>query len=276
MIVLLYKLSKTDEVWDSKEFKNNEVQFNLLHVIRDGETSYLAANKNKSVIIGQTSSDYPVWIWTSDEITDEEIKELKNDFSELFKEAKKLCCVAKSEIAVTLGKHYSEFRKFDYKIDMEMESFQCPSIIEPKAVKGIIRKANIDDANVISEFLSSFVYDCFGTVTAPVELLDAAKRYCNSGNLYVWCNVNQVISIANLAHRSSGYVRINEVYTRPNMRGKGFAAMLISKICKMIHAENRVPMLYTDLKNPASNKAYKKVGFIEWGKVTQISFDITQ
>jgi len=32
-------------------------------------------------------------------------------------------------------------------------------------------------------------------------------------------------------------------------------------------------MLYTDLINPASNKAYKNVGFIECGKVNQISFE---
>ncbi|WP_144005378.1 hypothetical protein [Clostridium sp. DL-VIII] len=37
--------------------------------------------------------------------------------------------------------------------------------------------------------------------------------------------------------------------------------------------ENKVPVLYTDLSNPASNKAYKNVGFIECGKVTQVVFE---
>ena len=55
---------------------------------------------------------------------------------------------------------------------------------------------------------------------------------------------------------------------------KGYAGALVGNLCKIIHSENRVPMLYTDMSNPASNKAYKKVGFIECGKVNKIKFII--
>ncbi len=68
-------------------------------------------------------------------------------------------------------------------------------------------------------------------------------------------------------------MRINEVYTSVLQRKNGYAGTLISELTKIIYSENRIPMLYTDLLNPASNKAYKNVGFIECGKVNQISFE---
>lgn len=51
-------------------------------------------------------------------------------------------------------------------------------------------------------------------------------------------------------------------------------AMIVAELCQIICSEHRIPVLYTDLANPASNKAYKNVGFIECGKVSQILFDL--
>jgi predicted GNAT family acetyltransferase len=47
---------------------------------------------------------------------------------------------------------------------------------------------------------------------------------------------------------------------------------LVAQISDIIKDENLTPMLYTDLSNPASNKAYKNVGFIECGKVNEVKF----
>lgn len=90
---------------------------------------------------------------------------------------------------------------------------------------------------------------------------------------FIWGNGNKIISMANISHRSKRHARINEVYTRPDMRGKGFASMIIAELSKIIFSEGMVPTLYTDLRNPASNKAYKNIGFKERGKVNQILFN---
>lgn len=274
MFNLLIKFSEKDNILDSKPFIDDEVQFNLLHLIRESKLPYLFTNKNKSIIIGQSTPSYPAWIWTTNQITNEEIEELKNDFNELYKEMDKLVFVAKSDIAITLAEHYSAIRQIKYSVYLQMESFHCPSIMKPKSVQGLLRKATINDINVISEFLSGFIYDCFGKMTTPEQQLQTAKMYIESENLYILCNNNEIISMSNIAHRSKRHVRINEVYTKPDMRGKGFGAKIVSELCEIILSEHRVPVLYTDLANPASNKAYKNVGFIECGKVSQISFDL--
>src|SRR5471030_523297 len=128
-----------------------------------------------------------------------------------------------------------------------MESFHCPLIVEPQSVEGELQKSIINDASVISEFLSRFIYDCFGKITTAEEQLENAKMYIESENLYVWRNNNEIISIANISHRSRRHARINAVYTKPNMRGKGFGGIIVAKLCQIIHSENRVPVLYTDI-----------------------------
>ena len=273
MFNLLIKFSEKDNIFESKLFIDDEVQFNLLQLIREDKSSYLVTNKNKSIIIGQSTPNRPAWIWTSNQITNEDIEELKDDFIELYKDMDKLVFVAKPDIAITLAEHYSSITQLKYSVYLQMESFHCPSIMKPKSIQGLLRKATINDINVISEFFSGFIYDCFGKMTTPEQQLETAKMYIESENLYIWCNNNEIISMANIAHRSKRHARINEVYTKPDMRGKGFGGMIVAELCQIICSENRVPVLYTDLTNPASNKAYKNVGFIECGKVSQILFD---
>lgn len=270
---MLVKFFGTDNILDSKPFIDDEVQFNLLHLIRESNSPDLYTNINKNIIIGQSTHTHPAWIWTSNLITNEDLENLKNDFVELYKEAETLVFVAKPNIALELAEHYAEIRNVNYSVYLQMESFKCESVIKPKISQGFFRKASINDIAVISEFLSGFIYDCFGKMTTPEQQLQTAQMYIESGNLYTWCNDNEIISMANIAHRSKRHARINEVYTRPGMRGKGFAAMIVSELCKLIFNEHRVPVIYTDLENPASNKAYKNVGFIECGELTQILFD---
>jgi predicted GNAT family acetyltransferase len=270
---MLIEFSRKDIILDSKPFTDDEVQFNLLHLIRDGRSPLLRTNKNKSIIMGQSEYKYPVWIWTSNQITNDDIEELKNDFVDIYKNMDMLTFVAKPNIAEVLAEHYSICTERKYSVHLQMESFFCLSVIKPKLVQGYFRKATIDDINTISEFLSGFIYDCFGKITTPKQQVQNAMIYIENKNLYVWCNDNEIISMANIAHRSERNVRINEVYTRKDMRGKGFGARIVYELCKVIINEQKVPVLYTDLANPASNKAYKNIGFIESGKITQILFD---
>lgn len=43
-----------------------------------------------------------------------------------------------------------------------MQSFHCPVLIGPKLVTGHLGRPILDDIEVISRFLSEFIYECFG------------------------------------------------------------------------------------------------------------------
>ncbi|WP_238475800.1 hypothetical protein [Clostridium manihotivorum] len=50
---MLIKFSEKDNIFDSKPSIDDEVQFNLLQLIRESKSPSLFTNKNKSIIIGQ-------------------------------------------------------------------------------------------------------------------------------------------------------------------------------------------------------------------------------
>lgn len=78
--------------------------------------------------------------------------------------------------------------------------------------------------------------------------------------------------MANIAHRSARHARMNAVFTAHNYRKKGFASALVAQQCMMLQKEGLLPMLYADIENPDSNKVYKNIGFVEVGKIAELSF----
>jgi predicted GNAT family acetyltransferase len=232
----------------------------------------LLRNENNSAIIAQSTPHYQAWVWTCENIGNLELEELANDFNNLFLDRSSLSFISKPEIADFLAKSYATKRKMSYKIIMCMEAYHCPKIIFSKQVKCEISKATLEDTDVIADFLVGFNKEFFGNDTTHNDNLDKVKQFIQSGNLYVLKVDDKIISKANIAHRSERHARIDEVYTSPLQRGKGYAGALVAQICKIIKSENQTPMLYTDLSNPSSNKAYKNVGFVECGKVNEVKF----
>lgn len=269
---MLIEISKEDSIFDSRPFIDEEVSFSGIYSIREEGSSAFFTNKNKSIVIAQSTPGLPDWIWTRSDISSEEMKELKEDFYELYKNTNKLCFVAKPNIVTILADHYSKRTQLKYDVDFEMEAYECRNIVEPKTVNDFIRKAHIDDIETISELLAEFSYDCFGIKTSPQSMAKTAKSYIEKENLYLWCNDEQIISTTNITLRTLRHARISQVYTRRDMRGQGFGTRIVAEVCEIILKENRIPVLYADLANPSSNKAYKKVGFTECGKVSRVTF----
>lgn len=131
-----------------------------------------------------------------------------------------------------------------------------------------MRQATIEDVQLVAQFLAGFSKDAFGVSVDPVSQISSAKEASGTGNLYLWIVKNIPVSIANIAHRSPRHARINAVYTPPTLRKKGFASALVAELCSILKNEQLIPMLYADLKNPASNQVYKNIGFTEAGKIT--------
>jgi predicted GNAT family acetyltransferase len=60
----------------------------------------------------------------------------------------------------------------------------------------------------------------------------------------------------------SNSAAIAGVYTPPELRGRGYAGSATAAVVELIYAKGRKSAcLYTDLRNPASNRCYEKIGF---------------
>lgn len=95
--------------------------------------------------------------------------------------------------------------------------------------------------------------------------------------MWIWVNeilqeseVNNVVSMANISHRSMRHARINSVYTPNEQRKNGYASALMAELSFMVLKEGLIPMLYADITNSDSNKVYKSLGYKECGRIDEI------
>lgn len=77
-----------------------------------------------------------------------------------------------------------------------------------------------------------------------------------------WLVDDEPVSMAAIVRRTRHAGAISLVYTPPQLRNRGYAGAVVAAVVERIYAERRtIACLYTDLKNPISNRCYAKIGF---------------
>lgn len=265
---MITAINKTHAIFNSAAYIRDIVPFSLMELIK--QCPMLLESDEKDFIIGMASPQMPIWVWTSDGIQQETINELCEYFYSRFRDNQTVCYVAKPDIAAILSNPFKE-KKRAQEHRVEMESFENPKIIPAKNKEVIIEKPTIADVHDIAVCMANFEKDCFDQMVDPSSLLEKAKNKLNDPNFFVIKQNNTVVATAQSSRETDTHISINQVYTKPEYRGQGFAAALVAHISKIIIQKGKIPALYTDLSNPSSNKAYKNVGFIEKGKVDEIT-----
>lgn len=127
-------------------------------------------------------------------------------------------------------------------------------------VDGRVRKANVGDINgliglrsTISEFTSA------GASRESMERTFLSK----SGRTYYIKEDGKIVSSASTTAENSESAMIVGVCTHPDYRGKGYATMCMSAICKDLISEGKTACLFYD--NPDAGRIYKRLGFRDIG-----------
>ncbi len=88
------------------------------------------------------------------------------------------------------------------------------------------------------------------------------ERLAGDGRFLLWIDGGRPVSIAGITRRLKSSATIAPVYTPPELRCRGYAGSVTAATVERIYAEgHRTACLYTDLRNPASNRCYANVGF---------------
>ncbi|MDG0814541.1 GNAT family N-acetyltransferase [Cohnella rhizosphaerae] len=169
---------------------------------------------------------------------------------------------------------YSADKGAEFRLHMALESYHCPSVTPSQRVRGgRARPAEERDLRKVAAYFAGFAQEAQGAYVEADSQLQAASGAIASGNLFVWEMEGVVVSMAKIAHRSPRHGRINAVYTPPDSRNRGFAGALVAELSAKLLREGLMPMLYTNAANPISNRAYRNVGFIAVGSITDIKFE---
>ena len=129
---------------------------------------------------------------------------------------------------------------------------------EVPAVEGKLRQALPKERSLMILWSRAFQQE-IGESADGTEL--RVDRGMAAGQLWVWEQSAEVVSMAISREPVQGVVRLSGVYTPREKRKHGYAAACVHALSKKLREGGYRCILYTDLGNPTSNSIYRRVGY---------------
>lgn len=147
-----------------------------------------------------------------------------------------------------------------WRCDTRLGLYQSDQVIAPPFVPGSFRGAEETDFDLLLGFAECFYRKIREPTPTPREPL---TRAINERRLHVWCDdTGRIVSMAAWAGPTPNGVRVNFVYTPPELRGRGFASNCVATLTRQLLASGRKSVfLFTDMANPVSNRIYQRIGY---------------
>jgi RimJ/RimL family protein N-acetyltransferase len=127
-------------------------------------------------------------------------------------------------------------------------------------IHGAARLVGRDDVELFSQWLIAFFREA-----VPHEALPSRERLettAAAGNYQFWVVDGEPVAMAGIVRRTRHAAAIAGVFTPPALRSRGYGAAVTAAVVDAVFAEGRTTAcLYSNLRNPASNRCYAKIGF---------------
>lgn len=256
---MLKEIKPNNKIFKSPEFQKDKYKFSLILQNLDSENLELYSDEENYVLC-RGGIKWPTWIWTKDNFDTSLLYEIE--------EAIKLYLLDKDTRFTCKKELYSQLLKdeFEYLGDyyFEMGYLTCESTIPPKKTDGHIAPVVKEDKKIIVEFIYNESREITDTQEVSIEeASDKFDKLLESGNSYVWKNEHEEI-VAQASYRIvDGNAKVMGVYTKPEERGKAYAANLIYVLTNQLLEKGYHVALYTDYGYIPSNRAYKNVGYVD-------------
>jgi RimJ/RimL family protein N-acetyltransferase len=125
---------------------------------------------------------------------------------------------------------------------------------------GLARSVQEDDIPLAADWMEAFLQEALPFDTPPPR--DVIERGLRKGTTWLWVLDDRPVSMAAITRRSPRAAAISHVYTPPAERGRGYAGAVTATLVELIQRDGRpIACLYTDARNPASNRCYARIGF---------------
>ena len=126
---------------------------------------------------------------------------------------------------------------------------------------GNARLATMDDLQLLIDWHAAFELEV-GMIAVPTPLLERVTRRIRDQQLTLWINDGATVSFAGANALPAASARVGPVYTPPELCGRGYAQAVVAAASAQVqNNEPRTVFLFTDAGNPASNKAYQRIGY---------------
>lgn len=285
----LKKYERKEQVVDTKLFAKDGLTFLVLERIVNQKARFVLTD-HKRFVVCYSSPPHPVWIWTPDDITEEEKEALwqlcKKEHilpGQVWAGSEQQAPDKAEEAEPPIFGINMKYELADYfirrgeeegeplSISLRMLVYDCPTAHLPdKAAEGGFSLMTERDVEDVAEFLYQFKQDIGIDLEDRKACRNRAERYKERENFFLWkdaCGKNVAMCGYNV---NQGMGSVGEVYCRSEERRKGYAQNLVYQVTKTVQEKGLLPVLYSDADYQASNRCYQKIGYQQRGELCMI------
>lgn len=270
-----------DNFVDERDFQllqEDKHTFLVLRRIIEGCCQFLQSDHNK-MIICYSCNPYPIWIWTSKDISNDDMERIyKLLLQQSFLDGKHSFNV-KYELADFLINRAKQ-DNITLRLKKNMFAYECVNPIEPSVIAdGKLHSCSTEEGkkNYTQQdyedfcfLMESFHRELQIDLKSHEEFVKDAENCLKTTNVFLWKNCKdenvaccRVIPTENMAS-------VSLVFTHPDFRRKHYAENMVYQVTQIVKEKGFVPTLYTDADYAASNACYEKIGYVLRGKLCTI------
>ena len=140
---------------------------------------------------------------------------------------------------------------------------QSVEILNPAPkVAGELRLAVTDDLDLLEVWTNHFLEETNLPKQSPNDTAKTVYDFIQTGKLFKWMQAGEPVCMGALVRTTANIGWIGLVYTPPEHRNKGLAGAFTHALSQKILKKGlKSSALFSDISNPASNAAYKKIGY---------------
>ena len=254
-----------NKIFENPRYKNDIQLFSVLERIKS--TAFLLISDGESYVAARNSNDKPAWIWTDGNPSREAAAEIAAGLRRTFGSGV-TAFTAKREAAHALLHELGEYEAVG---ETRLVAQRLDNLIEPQKI-GEFRLPRAEERNTVIDFIYNINLEGLNERSLS-GAKEAADKCIEDERLFVLEEGGELSGCAGFSAPQNGFMNVGPVYVRPSRRNRGCAAYMVACLSKMIIEQGYVPSLYTDGSNPASNRAYEKVGFVRTGEIVEVRLE---
>ncbi len=263
------KIERDSKIFESPAYRKDENRFYNIKVNFPSEELILYSDE-ESYVIARGSEKYPTWIWTTDDITKEQMAEAAKTLAAGFLTLERNKVTAKRAFyEYLIANKFPYLNADDY---FEMGTLECHQLKEPRKCDGQMEKATLSDLKILAQYFYNSCLEMDGVDSITMErAFEKTKERFASGTSFLWRNREGKVVCQATYQITGKQAKITSVYTPKEDRRKAYATNLIHDMSKLLLDMGLTPLLYTDYNYPASNTAYINAGYEDTGVLINFS-----
>ena len=162
------------------------------------------------------------------------------------------------------SKLWCEKKGIESKIIMNERLYTLKKVAEETLGDNKFIKATDSHEDIVLQWGREFMLEALPDRTLEMveRSLEQLRKDLHGGSMFLLFDNKLPVSMARRAGKSVNGIAVNQVYTPPSLRRKGYATECVAKLSKLLLEEgNKFCFLFTDLSNPTSNSIYQKIGY---------------